>query len=135
MKSKLKHTINKSGSKEKAITIEAELPIPLGELAIYVLKKGDDENCLLDLLYNKPEVVNIQVRKIIKEIICKKKLEIKLKELKFDYNDSDRFSHGASYFKAKLRGTEKSLKKIAGEDRIFFFNWQEYEQSINSDTV
>ena len=122
----------KSNSKEKIITIEAELPIPLGELAIYVIKRKEDDSKLLDLLYNKPEIVNIKVKKIIKEIICKKKWNIKLKDLKFDYNDSDNFSHGASYFNVNLKGSEKELKKIAGENRICFFDWNENQKTINS---
>ena len=126
---KLKSKIN---LKEKIITIEAELPIPLGELAIYVIKRKEDDSKLLDLLYNKPEIVNIKVKKIMKEIICKKKWNIKLKDLKFDYNDSDNFSHGASYFNVNLKGTEKGLKKIAGENRICFFDWNENKQTENS---
>ena len=126
---KLKSKIN---LKEKIITIEAELPVPLGELVIYILKRNEDGSRLLELLYNKPEIVNIKVKKIIKEIICKKKWNIKLKDLKFDYNDSDNFSHGASYFNMKLKGTEIELKKIAGEDKICFFDWKENKESIDS---
>ena len=111
-------------NKSKEITIDASLIIPLGELAIYILKRGEKDSCLLDLLFNKPEVVNIKIKKIINEIILKKKADIKLKELKFDYNDSDKFSIGASYFYVKLKGTEKELKKIAGEDKTFFFDWE-----------
>lgn len=115
---------DKSNPKEK-ITIEAELPIPLGELAIYILRRGEDSSRLLDILFNKPETVNIKVKKIIREIICKKKLNIEIKELKFEYNDSDNFSHGASYFAVKLKGIKRELKRIAGENRICFYDWNE----------
>ena len=123
---------NKSNSKEKIMTIEAELPIPLGELAVYLLKRGRDGSRLLDILYNKPEIGNIKVKKIIKEIICKKKFKIQIKELNFDYNDSDNLSHGVSYFKVKLKGTENELKKVAGEDKICFFDWENHKESIDS---
>jgi len=123
----------KPKTKERIITINAELSLPLGELAIYTLKKGENESDLLNLLFNKPEVVNTIVRKIINEILKKKKTEVKLKELKFDYNDSDNFSHGASYFKITLRGTKKGLRKISGENKLFFFDWDEYEQNTNSE--
>jgi hypothetical protein len=118
---------DKTNSKEKIITIEAELPIPLCNLSVYFLKKGekDSDSRLLYLLYNKPEIVNIKVKKIVKEIIGKKKLNIMLKDLRFNYNDSDNFSHGASYFKVILKGTEKELKRIAGKNRVCFFDWKE----------
>lgn len=114
--------------KDRKITIEAELVIPLGELAIYILKKGEEESLLLKLLYNKPEIVNIKIKKIAKEVLRDNKSNVRLKELRFDYNDSDRFSHGASYFKTMLRGTEKELRKIAGENKIFEFDWDEKEE-------
>jgi len=115
----------KSNSKEKTITIKAVYPISLEELSVHVLKQGEDKSLVFNLLNNKPEVVNIKIKKVIKEIICRKKLNIKIKRILFFYNDSDNYSHGASYFKIKLRGTERELKKIAGEDKICFYDWNE----------
>lgn len=116
---------NKPDSKEKIITIEAELPISLDELTLYALKHKEDKSRLFDLLYNKPETVNIKIKKIIKEIICNKKLNIKIKKLKFDYNDSEDFVMGISYFNVKLEGTAGELQKIAGENKICGFEWNE----------
>lgn len=115
-------------AKEKRITINAVLAMPLGELAIYVLKKGENDSVLLDLVYNKTKKVNTKIKKITEEVLSEKKSNVKIEKLNFDYNDSDRISHGASYFNVKLRGTEKELRKVAGEDTIFEFDWEEMEQ-------
>jgi hypothetical protein len=134
MKSKLKskNTSNKINLIENIITINAELPIPLGELAVYILSPGEDESCLLEILYNNTEVINKEIRKILREILNKRKSEIKMKELVFEYNDSDKFNHGVAHFKARLRGTKKELRKVAGVNKLFFFDWKEYNQNINS---
>ena len=69
----------------------------------------------------------------MKEVVCRKKLNIKVKELKFDYNDSEDLVMGVAYFKVKLNGTEKELKKLAGDyNKICVFDWEEYKQSLNS---
>ena len=119
--------------KEKAITIEAELAIPLGELAIYLLVRGQDEAKVNTVLYQTEEKANKEIKKIAKEVLIKKKSEVKLTYLKFDYNDSDNISHGVAYFKVKIEGTEKALRKIAGEDKVFEYDWEEHEKDkINS---
>ncbi len=109
--------------KERKITIEASLIIPLGELAVYVLKRKKIDTILLDLLHSKPELVNIKVNRIVKKVILEKKSAAILKELKFEYNDSDKIIYGAAYFNVTLKGTEKELKKIAGENKMFSFDW------------
>ncbi|MFZ2205493.1 MAG: hypothetical protein WAV23_02800 [Minisyncoccia bacterium] len=119
----------KNKEKEKTITIEAELAIPLGELAIYLLVRGQDEAEVNTVLYQTEEKANKEIRKIAKEVLIKKKSEVKLKYLKFDYNDSDKISHGVAYFKVKIEGTEKALRKIAGEDRIFEYDWEEHNKT------
>ncbi|MFA6925233.1 MAG: hypothetical protein WC223_13390 [Bacteroidales bacterium] len=110
--------------KEKIITIEALFVISLEELAFSVLKHEDDYNLLIDILNKNPEIANKKVKENIKRIIRNSKVNVKLKKVKFSYNDSDNFSHGVSYFDVKLKGTEKELKRIAGEDKIFLFNWK-----------
>ena len=121
-----------NNSKEKTITIKAELIISLGELATYVLRKGENNYNLLHMLYNKPKVVNRKIRIIFRDIISKKKAKVLLKGLTFLYNDSDNFSHGSSYFEVILRGTEQEIKKIAGDDKICTFDWND-EKNITSE--
>ncbi|MFA6922900.1 MAG: hypothetical protein WC223_01480 [Bacteroidales bacterium] len=122
----------KSNSKEKTITIEVEFPISLDELVIYVLNPKEDESHLFDLLNNNPEIADIKMKKIMKEVIRNKKLNIKVKKIKFDYYDLKSFLMGVAYFKVKLQGTKKELKKIAGEyDKVCTFDWEEYKQGIN----
>jgi len=122
-----------NNSKEKTITIKAELIISLGGLATYVLRQGENNYNLLHLLYNKPKVINRKIRIIFRDIISKKKAKVLLKGLNFLYNDSDNFSHGSSYFEVILRGTERELKKIAGEDMTCTFDWNDEKTYSSSE--
>lgn len=119
---------NKNTEKEKTITITAELVIPLGELAIYLLVKGQDETEVNKVLYETEEKANMEIKKIAKSVLVERRSEAEITHLKFDYNDSDNLSHGAAYFKVKLQGTEKELRKIAGEDKVFEYDWEEHEK-------
>jgi hypothetical protein len=110
---------------KRKITINATLAIPLGELAIYVLKRGEDNSKLLDLLHSKPKQVNVRMAEVVRKMLTDEESNIRLKELYFAYYDSDDFSHGASYFDAKLRGRERDLRAITGDDKFFSFNWEE----------
>ena len=119
----------KNSEKEKSIIIEAELVIPLGELAIYLLVKGEDETEVNNVLYQTEEKANKVIKKIAQEVLIKKKSEVKLNKLKFDYNDSDNISNGTAYFKVKIEGIEKALRKIAGENKVFEYDWEEHEKT------
>ena len=118
-------------AKEKTITIEAELVIPLGELAIYLLVRGQDEAEVNKVLYQAEAKANKEIKKIAQEVLIEKKSEVKLNKLKFDYNDSDNISHGTAYFKVKLEGTEKALRKIAGENKVFEYDWEELGKKLS----
>ena len=123
---------NKINAKEKIFTIEAVYIISLDELVLYVIKKGENDSLLFDMLNKKPDVVNIKMKKIIKEVLSKNKSEVMFKELKFDYNDSESFLMGIAYFKATLKGTKRELKKIAGTDKLFFYEWEENNKTPDS---
>ena len=123
---------NKINAKEKIFTIEAVYIISLDELVLYVIKKGEDDSLLFDMLNKKLDVVNIKMKKIIKEVLRKNKSEVMFKELKFDYNDSESFLMGIAYFKATLKGTKRELKKIAGTDKLFFYEWEENNEIPDS---
>lgn len=117
---------NKKPEQEKTIGIEAELVIPLGELAIYLLVKGQDETEVNKILYETEEKANKEIKKIAKSVLVERRSEAEITHLKFEYNDSDNISHGVAYFKVKLQGTEKELRKIAGEDKVFEYDWKEH---------
>ena len=107
----------------KKVTIVAEFPVPLGELAIYALPKKEDKSKIFDLLTTKPQIANYAVGKITRAILRKKKVEVKLKNLEHYYNDSQNLTHGVAYFKVTLEGTENALRKIAGSNKLFVFDW------------
>ncbi len=120
--------MQKNNSEEK-ISIEAELPIALEELAIYVLSRKQDPFEIVELLNTKPEIASNEMTKIAKRIIQKKQLDVRLKNLEHDYNDSENLTHGLAYFKVELVGTEKALKKITGEDQdVFSYDWQAHDE-------
>src|ERR1019366_9299796 len=122
-------------TKTENIIIEAELPVPLGELAIYALPKKEDVSAIVGLLDNKPYTANFEMTKIVKGIIRKKKLNLKLLKLEYDYSDSNSIDFGVAYFKARLEGMEKNLKRIAGENKVFDFNWEEYKKQKSVETL
>src|SRR5207249_4891457 len=115
---------NKIQEPEKII-IEAELAVPLGELEIYTLPKMEGAKSIIELLNKKPFIANCILEKIARQIIKKKKMEVKIKKMEFDYCDDDRIERGTAYFNVRLKGTEKQLRKIAGENRVCFFDWEE----------
>lgn len=116
---------NKTAIQER-IEIKAELSLPLEELALYTVKKkqGEQITDITGILYSEPERANEEMRKIIRGIIGKKKLKIQLMEVKFAYNDSDNLTHGASYFDVKLLGTKDELRRLAGENKLFYYEWK-----------
>jgi hypothetical protein len=117
-----------SNFKEKKIIIEAQLPVALEELALYVLPKKEDPSKILDMLNTNPMTANYVMKKIARAIIRKNKAEVNLKDIEHDYNDSNNMTHGVAYFKVELEGTEKSLRRIAGKNKLFDFDWQAHDQ-------
>ncbi len=114
-----------SGVKKSEMEIEAELPIPLGELFIYIKRKGEKEEDVTDILDNEPERAIAEITKIVNSIIKKKKVNVKVLELEHAYNDSYNVTHGVAYFSIKLSGSKADLKKIAGEDKEIVYDWED----------
>lgn len=121
----MQHTTQ--NAKENKMIIEAELPVALEELALYVLPKKEEASKILELLDKTPSVANYVIRKITRRVLRQSKDEVKLKSLEHHYNDSQNMSHGVAYFKVELEGTKKSLKGIAGDDKLFLFDWQPHD--------
>ncbi len=111
-------------SKEIKITIKVKLIIPLQELAIYILKRRKENSVLLDTLNKNPEKVNQTVKRITRGVLRIINPNVRLKQIKFSYYDSVKFIYGSAYFDAKLRGTEKELRKVAGVNKIFQYDWE-----------
>ena len=112
-----------SGVKSEEMEIEAEFPVPLGEIFIYLKRKGEKEEDIVDILENEPERGNAEMKKIANSIIRKKNLKIKVLEVEHSYNDSSNITHGVAYFKIKLSGAKKDLKRIAGENKEIEYDW------------
>ena len=114
-----------SGVKKNEMEIDAELPIPLGELFIYIKRKAEKEEDVTDILDNEPERAIAEITKIVNSIIKKKKVNVKVLEIEHSYNDSYNVTHGVAYFSIKLSGTKADLKKIAGEDKEIVYDWED----------
>lgn len=118
--------------KDKKITIDSKYIISLEELVMHVLVSEQEISLLLDYLYKSPSIVERVIRKAVKRILRFQKSNVRLRDLKFAYNDSNNITHGASYFNVSLKGEENELRKIAGKDKSFFFDWGDKEQIVSS---
>ena len=112
-----------SASLGKSIKKETELGIPLEELAIEMIPKNKPKENIVELIYNKPHLVEETVEILAQQAIIDENLRIKIKSVKFRENDSDRILHGVSYYTVILEGTKNEIKKIAGEDKLFYCEW------------
>jgi hypothetical protein len=112
-----------SPSSEKSIAKETELGIPLEELAIEMKLKKNHRDGIIDLIYDTPEKVEKIVKILVEKTISDDDLKIKVKSVEFKENDSDKLSSGASYYTIVLEGAKSELKKIAGEEKLFYCEW------------
>lgn len=112
-----------SGLKQELIEIEAELPIALEEMFIYIKRKGEKLEDITSILDEQPERGISEVKKIASEIIKEKKVSVKVLDVEHSYNDSYNVTHGVAYFTLKLSGIKADLKKITGEDKHIQYDW------------
>lgn len=103
--------------------IETELHIPVKDVEKYVLsrlKKSDAQDMhTWDLLDNYPSYVEEYVTKLIDKELKGKKVE--MKATNFLETDSGNPSHANGIYSVILRGDREELKKVAGEDKAFFY--------------
>ena len=125
--------INDNDLKNEKITIKVGLPVPLWELAIYALNKGQDESHIIELLDKNPEKINSMMKIWVTDLFTEKNIDVTLKELKHDYNDSNNTTHGLAHFSVKLEGTKNVLRTIVGDDKDFLFDWNQKPASGFSD--
>lgn len=109
-------------AKDKKITIEVDLPIPLEEIQNWM---GElDENIdLIKFLESKSKLITYIPKSILSDFLKDEKVDVEILKIKYGYYDSSNLSHGMVYFEIKIRGTKQELKKIAGEDKLFIYEW------------
>ncbi len=112
-----------SGVKQSVIEIEAELPIALEEMFIYIKRTGEKLEDITSILDDQPERGVAEIKEIVNEIIKKKKANVQLLDVEHSYNDSYNVTHGVAYFTVKLSGTKADLRKIAGENKSIVYDW------------
>ncbi|HBF89381.1 MAG TPA: hypothetical protein DDX39_12135 [Bacteroidales bacterium] len=115
----------------KEISISTELGIPLEELAIDLLNENQDKSEIINVVYKQTAKVEKAVLAMVKNEIKEQKLNIAVEKVTFTENDRDNISTGASYFEVVLKGNKTDLKKIAGEDKLFIYDWS---QELNGNT-
>jgi hypothetical protein len=108
--------------------IQAEIAIPLGELAIYMKV---NESKIVSALYHQWDEVKDKIKDTVKEALNKRDKETKLISLLLEYLDSENIDYGVAYFSVILEGKESALREIAGdEDNLFQFDWIEGKKSV-----
>jgi hypothetical protein len=112
-----------SSNKGKTITKKTELGIALEELAIEMLPEDADRTEIVEIIYSQPKRVEEMAKSMAQQAIDDEGLKIKIKSLKYRENDSDNITTGASYFDVVLEGEQSEIKKIAGEDKLFYCEW------------
>lgn len=104
--------------------IETELGIPLQELAIELIPPKQKQEAIIDLLDNHSTKVESSVLKMVKDYIKESKVNVTVINVEFTQMDSDNLNHGAAYFSVKLKGIKTELKKIADNDLLFVYDWE-----------
>ncbi|MDP3146046.1 MAG: hypothetical protein Q8T03_13305 [Bacteroidota bacterium] len=112
-----------SVSKDKSITLKTELGLSLEELAMEFVKEGDPKEEIINIIDNKTKLVEKEVTKMAEAAIEEEGLTINVKSVKFSQMDSNKIATGAVYFEVVLEGNKNELKKIAGEDKLFYCEW------------
>ncbi len=110
----------------KILTINSIYSIPLDELIMQVFVSEQELAMLFDYLNYKPSIVENIIKRAVKRILHFQKVNVKLRELKFTYNDNNSITDGISYFNCILKGEEQELRKIAGESKTFKFKWGDF---------
>ena len=104
-------------------SITTELGIPLEELAMELIPKKQPKENIIQLIENETAKVEGAVTKMAEQAIEDEGLAIKVISVIFKENDSHKLSTGASYYTVVLEGTKTELKKIAGNDKPFYYEW------------
>lgn len=117
--------IKKTSKPIGKMEIETEVAIPLEELAMDVVSKKEPKEKIVELLDNEPEKVIPVFTKMLVSNLKDEKAKVEIKNVEFSEMDSANLNHGAAYFRVTLHGSKKELEKIAGEDMLFNYDWEE----------
>ena len=118
--------IKSKNSNQKQITIQSVLSIPLEVLVKELLDSEDNPEFIISLLKLNTKSVISLVSKIVNDFMILNSSDIKVVSIKFSYCDSKNITHGSAVFEVVLKGKEKSLRRIAGEDGFLYFDWGEH---------
>lgn len=110
-------------SKVKKITIEANLPVPLSEIQEWLKKGGLKCRDIAHLVDDNKEKISAEAKVVVGDFLKRENSQVKIKKITHSFIDSANVSHGMAYFRVELRGTEEELKKVAGEDKLFIYDW------------
>ncbi|MBI3501313.1 MAG: hypothetical protein HY063_05910 [Bacteroidetes bacterium] len=107
-----------TNKKSKLFTLEAELPVSLEELAIYIIREKEQVSDIVRILDKETERANKEIQDVMGEVIKEKKWDVKLKSVRYEYMDSGNLTHGVAYFKVQLQGKKEVLERIS-KDELF----------------
>lgn len=88
-----------------------------------MLPEDADRTEIVEIIYSQPKRDEEMAKSMAEQAIEDEQLKIKKKSLKYRENDSDNITTGASYFDVVLEGEKSEIKKIAGEDKLFYCEW------------
>jgi hypothetical protein len=112
----MQKTKNKKIKRLKLLTEEFEMPVPLEELAVYIIGEEKATSRIKKLLASKPDKINHVVKTMLLDMIEIKDWKIDVESVKFDYCDSQDVTFGIAYFKVMFQGTRQALKQLGRSD-------------------
>jgi putative acetyltransferase len=118
---KHRYEISKLMESKLEKVINTEFSMPAQELA---MDTGIKDVEFFDWFNGKEE--SSKVRTAVKSVmdgVLKSAPEVKIKAFKFNEADSGNVSHAGLYWTVTLYGPEDQLKKVAGEDKAFVYEW------------
>jgi hypothetical protein len=113
-----------SGVKKNTLEIKTEFSIPLEELAMELIPAKEPPQGIVELLDHKSKIADGCVKEIITKFFKEEPFEIVVTKVKFNQMDSANLSHGVAFFDVTLKGSESELKKIAGPELLFIYDWE-----------
>lgn len=118
---------------DETTTITGEFSISTLELLTKWLgfKKADVEDDYYDILSDDMSIDKIKAKlQNDKDFKVVNNKDIKIGEVEFAETDSNNLSHSSAYYSVELTGKVSELKKVAGDDKDIFYDWDSSE-SVN----
>lgn len=83
-----------------------------------------DQQEIISLLDHHPKKAEIAVKKMTSNHLQEAEVDVTITKVEFKEMDSDNLNHGAAYFEVTLKGSKAELEKIAGDDLLFIYDWE-----------